>query len=204
MKGLGGLAKAIRRDMKGLEREVRRARVSAARQTAHYVARNMPIAFGELRKSLHVEVKGGTTRGTVRTIADAPHAAAVEVGSRPHWVPLQPLLDWVKLRGTQGIDAWGGVRSAMRKAWGTTTAKAAHRVATDLKQLERSGRPLSGDHLDVNAPLSLAKAIQAAIAKNGTRPHAYMRNALPFAKAVLNEEVKAALRRVNAEDEGVD
>jgi hypothetical protein len=56
----------------------------------------IPVAFGELRDSVHPTDK---TDGATITI-DAPHAAPVEIGSRPHTPPLAPLVEWMRLRGS--------------------------------------------------------------------------------------------------------
>lgn len=56
------------------------------------IAKNVPVAFGELKDSIH------KAENDTQVIVDAPHAAAVEVGSRPHWPPFQPILDWVNLK----------------------------------------------------------------------------------------------------------
>lgn len=52
------------------------------------------IATGELARSTKVDtVEDGAIVGM-----DAPHAAFIEEGTRPHFPPLQPLKDWARLR----------------------------------------------------------------------------------------------------------
>jgi hypothetical protein len=197
VKGLDGLAKALRADLKKVRRSVIGGVARAGRDTGHEVAQNVPVAFGELRGGIHVDTTKALGEGKVSVVSGAPHSAAVEKGARPHWMPLQPLIDWVKRRGAQGIDRRGDVKSAIRKAWGTTTARHAHRIATDLKQLQKSGRPLSGDHLSASAPVELARAIQFAIAKRGTKPHWFMKKQIGFARSAVDREVKAALKKAS-------
>jgi hypothetical protein len=38
-------------------------------------------------------------------IVDAPHAGIVEMGARPHWVPLGPLLDWARRHAESEAEA---------------------------------------------------------------------------------------------------
>lgn len=54
---------------------------------------------GELRNSVEAVF---TDKGA-RVVVKAPHAPWIEDGTRPHWAPLQPLLEWV-MRKKQ-IDA---------------------------------------------------------------------------------------------------
>jgi hypothetical protein len=180
VKGLDGLMAALERDLPKLRLAVSRSAAVAARETAHHVAQHVPIAFAELRASIHADVRG-LESGKVSCVADAPHAAAVEKGSRPHWVPLEPLVRWVKLRGMQGLRRG--------RLPGTTSREQADRVAGRLASAA------AGGHSGVDAPLSIARAIQVAIARRGTRPHFYMRSALPVAMRALDAAVKAKLHR---------
>jgi uncharacterized membrane protein len=143
----------------------------------------IPIAFGELRDSVHVDA---TSDKRISVIANAPHAAAVEMGSRPHVVPLGALIAWVKLRGMQGLDKSGNVR--VKKGPGSTTAQHSYAVASQIAAMS------SGGATDIGAPVAIAKAIQMKIAKSGTRPQFYMRGTMATAWIALNECVKDALR----------
>ena len=114
-------------------------------------------------------------------VIDAPQAAAVEVGSRPHTPPLGPLIAWVKARGAQGL------LPASRLA-GRRGAASARSVARALASREQGGA------LDVGAPVALARAIQHAIATRGTPPHWYARRSLPALRAALDAALRQALR----------
>lgn len=69
---------------------VKAALVEAAVAGAEVVADAAPADVGVLRRSVHAEE---TAKGA-EIIIDAPHAAAVEHGSRPHFPPLAPLIEW--------------------------------------------------------------------------------------------------------------
>ncbi|HEU4728389.1 MAG TPA: hypothetical protein VFT22_10880 [Kofleriaceae bacterium] len=166
-----------------------RARVQrverAVKQTAQHgvpvVRSNVPVAFAELEHSIHAGDLPAA-RGA-RVYADAPHAAPVEEGSRPHMPPLEPLIAWVKLRGMQGLKSERQV-SRLR---GATTREHAQSIAGQLRAMERGGA------LAANAPERIARAIQMAIAKNGTRPHWFMLKSLPTVEEILDVQIKAAL-----------
>jgi hypothetical protein len=178
------LERLVRKHAVQRQKRIERAVERTARASAQYVRTDtVPVAFSELRDSIHVEVLGP---GHVRVIADAPHAAAVEVGSRPHWVPIEPLVRWVKLRGFQGL-----VSPAQRaRLPGSTTEQHALDIKADLAI--RSMRRGDGSN-SVDDPLKIARSIAAAIAKSGTRPQWYMRRALPFVHETLAAQISAAL-----------
>lgn len=166
----------LRRHNKSREKRVQAALVRAVRKgRAYIVSTTLPIAFRELEKSLKVvKLPHG-----VALRADAPHAAAVETGSRPHWPPLAPLIAWVKLRGKQGLSK--------RRPRGTTSGAQAQGIGGMLKAMQKGGA------LDVDAPEQIARAIQVGIAKHGTKPHWYMRQALPMIDSILDVEVRIAM-----------
>lgn len=80
----------IEADMRARDKRVRRGLELAAVRGAAYVKTRVPVAFETLKDSVKAQ-------GT-KIVADAPHAAPVETGSRPHWMPIKPLLKWVALR----------------------------------------------------------------------------------------------------------
>src|SRR6185312_2759464 len=121
------------------------------------------------------------------TITSAPHAGAVEAGSRPHLVPLDALIKWVKLRGMQGLTASGRIRTKRWNPEGTTTFAHARRVASQLKGME------SGGSLSIDAPEQIARAIQQAILKKGTKPHWYTAKSMPEIERLLETNIAAVI-----------
>lgn len=69
------------------------------------------VHTGDLMRSVRYE---RTEKGGSITV-DAPHAPFVEYGTRPHWPPTQPILDWVKakfgLTGQQAEQAAFSIRA---------------------------------------------------------------------------------------------
>lgn len=183
VRSLRELHPLMRKHFRDRERRVKAAVRKTAQQGAAHVRRNVPVAFGELRSSVHAETEGRLS-GHSRIIADAPHACAVEAGARPHWAPLEPLIRWVKLRGFQGLTA----EPQRGRLPGTTTRSHAEGVAGQLAAFEQED-----GSVDANAPEQIARAIQFAIAKRGTKPHWYARNALPAIEKILDAQIRAAL-----------
>lgn len=185
VKSLRELRTTLRKNLTALEHRVIAAQENAAKRHLAYIIEHMPVAFGELRASAHLE-------GT-RVVVDGPHAAAVERGSRPHWMPLEPLVRWVKLRGFQGLAS----EQSLSRLPGTTTAGHARSIAAGIRERsDESGYSDWGDGAtDMDAPTAIARAIQAKIARVGTKPTWFMLNSIPVARGFLREEVRAALGR---------
>ena len=163
-------------DMKALESRAYAAIRETAREGVEIARENVPVAFGELTDSIHDAPLGDHG---AQVLADAPHAEGVEIGTRPHYPPLEPLIAWVKLRGMQGITP-GTYR-------GTTTQSHAKSVAGRLRAME------SGGSLDTDAPERIARAIQQAIGKRGTAPHWFMATTFDDVLVRLDINIKAAL-----------
>ncbi len=179
------------RELKGLlkkhntarRRRIKHALAVAAQRGKQHVAANMPIAFKELVDSLSANPPGRTDSWT-QILVDAPHAEAVELGSRPHVPPLAPLVAWVKLRGMQGLKS----DKQLRKLRGNSTASHARAIASIIRDHQH---PSGFTALDV--PEQIARAIQAGIAKHGTQPNRFMAKAVPVVQQALYEEVAAAV-----------
>jgi hypothetical protein len=206
-RSIGAAVAAINRDLKKLGARIHVAQRKAARNTRNYIVREkVPRAFGELADSASVV----DTASGADVIFDAPHAAAVEVGSRPHMPPLEPLIAWVTLRGIQGLTAGGKVKrvKAGPAAW---RARAAESVATALHEkmgskaakswrahaqnAVRALTPSTLGKLDADpAVVSVARAIQMKIARKGTKPFRYVGTSVHQAVAELDRFVRAALK----------
>lgn len=175
---LNQLVALVKKHSRERENRVRAATRRAAAKGRALVKRNVPVAHGELRESVDVD-------GTF-IIVDAPHAAAVNFGSRPHTPPLEPLVAWVKLRGMQGLMS----ERQQGRLPGTTTRTAASGVASLLRAHEMRG-PFGYSPTD--AAVQVARMIQRAISKRGTKAHHFIEASLPGLRAILAAELNAAL-----------
>lgn len=95
------LERAIKQDIAELAGRLEGAIDETVEDSVGIVWGHVPFAFGELHGSVHVEGRS--------VVADAPHAAAVEVGSMPHMPPVEPLVAWASMRGFSDPEsaAWG-------------------------------------------------------------------------------------------------
>lgn len=183
VKSFSELQKLMEKQAKERRKRVIGAIRKAAVRGVKHVRENMPVAFGDLK---------GATRAVnhldgAAVEVDAPHAGAVESGSRPHTPPLAPLIAWVKLRGMQGLKS----TRELGKLKGTTTFSHARAVANQIRNHTLTD---GSDAVAADAPEQIARAIQMAIKKHGTKPHWFMRNAEPFIIAFLQEEIDWAVQ----------
>lgn len=180
VKSLPELQRLIRKHNSERQKRVKKAIVSVAKRGRLYIiSHTLPIAFRNLERSIHIEVSDDR----IAIVADAPHAEAVERGSDPHTPPLKPLIEWVILRGLQGTD--NEVKPG-RHSRGTTTKRHAEDIASELRSYaEKNPGGVS--------VIAIAKAIQAKIAARGTKPHWYMREALPEIQELLDREIRMSL-----------
>lgn len=182
----------LARDMNRLRNEVEDALSRTAIRAIAPIRKRVPKAFGELKDSIHADDVGTPSP---KTVADAPHAAAVEVGSRPHKPDWERLLAWVKLRGMQGLTRGGRLRKRFNRSEGPTTPQQARSVASAIKNHEVRGKRGVGRHTPIDAPEQVARAISKAIEVHGTKPHWYVAESLPDVEKILHDEVKRALTR---------
>lgn len=172
IKGMSALKRELTKDLKTLEKRT----VEATHKTADFgrlvAFSKAPVAFGQLRDGI-VDIK--RERGA-EIFSTAPYSAAVEVGSRPHWPPLQPILEWVRLRGMQGLEAGPGATGHPGN------------VAGQIRGLG------DGTSTPVDAALIVANRIRAAIAKNGTKPTWFMKRTVPEVERLLDSFVKTLFR----------
>lgn len=176
----------ITKDLQSVQEYVGKALYKTARDAVPVIRKRTPKAFGNLADSIHAS-------GDIvpRTVVDAPHAAAVEVGSRPHTPDFEALLAWVKLRGAQGLTKRGGDRRRFQRSAGPSTAYQAVSVRQALKaEIQRGPNPYS----PVDAPEQVARAIAAAIQVRGTKPHFFVRDSLDGIRAALDKNVRATIK----------
>ena len=178
------LDRLLERDARARARAVRVGVARTSRQAVKVLRARVPVAFGELRESVHA----ATSMVGSQTLVDAPHAVPIEVGARPHWIPIEPLLRWVKLRAAQGLLT----PRQVGRLPGPTTQAHAITMAGALRAMEQA------DAIAVDAPMRIARAIQAKLAKVGSRPHWYARESLPEIMTILDHEIRRALARQDA------
>lgn len=169
MAGIPAFNRALAKDMKAIKRQVLRAANMAARDGAKIARDNAPVAFETLRDGIGAEKRSNGAA----VVSVAPHAAAAEVGSRPHRPPFGPILAWVRLRGMQGLSSRGG--GAGRFVAGAIRARG------------------TAESTPVDAAEQIAWAIVAKISKEGTKPTLYMARTVDPLVLALDKHVKDLL-----------
>lgn len=199
---IGQLPGLINRRMQRLEGRVRRAMARTADDGVEIIRLRTPKAFGELAASVHAvdadhavaKYVPQTEGHTPKIVLDAPHAAAVEIGSKPHMPDMEALIAWVKLRGMQGLTERGNRRTRFRRDMGPTTPEMAMRVARMLADTQvRGRRGQHGRFSPVDAPTQVAAAIAKGIKAYGTKPHWFVRDSLPGIAMRLAKHVREAM-----------
>lgn len=78
-------------------------RSSAARlvgYTVEEIRKAEAVATGELMRS----VRSYSVQDGAVVVVEAPHARHVEWGTRPHWAPIAPLIDWARMKAGPGAS----------------------------------------------------------------------------------------------------
>lgn len=170
------LRRVIKDDMRKKELAVAAAARAAARQGVAIMRSNVPVAFSELRDSIRA-------RGN-DIVADAPHAMAVNNGSRPHMPPIAPLIKWVKLRGMQGLAR----EKSRRRLPGPSTFESATTIAGMIASMGKNGAT------PIDAAERIAWAIAINISKHGTKPHHFIEKTGPKIVEIFDIELKKAFK----------
>lgn len=100
------LQQAFARAPEIVEEEMQRYLAEATMHLRTEVVDRTPAAMGTLRASIHTDfsVSGSQILGVVGTAQ--PYAVPVELGTRPHFPPVQALEDWVRQKlGLSGKEA---------------------------------------------------------------------------------------------------
>lgn len=175
----------IKRDLDRLTSRLDTAIGRTVEAGATTVRKRAPKAFGNLAGSVHTE-------GETKIIIDAPHAAAVEIGSAPHTPDLEALVAWVKLRGMQALTRPRGLHLLGSTTPGQATSVKQMLAAEVKRGGTGSGR---GRWSPVDAPRQVALAIAKGIEAKGTKPHFFVRDALPEIAADLSKRIRRAVKK---------
>jgi hypothetical protein len=129
------------------------------------------VAFGNLRGSVgsYVELSEAAITGHVGTglgKVDVGYAEVVEEGSRPHWAPLQPLVEWVRVKRMAGVYS--------------------------LRTRRRLGSKAAQEAEDVE----LAQRMRSSIARKGTQAHPFFWRAVEAKREEVYGLFEEALGKV--------
>lgn len=160
------------------------ASYEAALQTLRVVKRNSPVDRGDYKMGWTVKRKRRST-GAIETHLrnDSPHAGIIEMGARPFWPPLEPLLRWAERKA--GDLALSGRFDLLPSAWKTNrkTGRVTYKGRASLRT----------DH---EAVFEFAVGVQRKIASKGIQGRFIMKKALPYTIRQLDRAVKRGFRKL--------
>lgn len=102
--------KKFRADMKHLTKKLDGALHKAAERAADQARERAP-------KGATLQLAEGIQAIGLRVVSTAPYSLAVELGSRPHMPPVEPILAWVLYKGFFGVGPNGKPQTAENVAW---------------------------------------------------------------------------------------
>ena len=115
LSGLKALGAALRKDMKGVERKVGTTCVKTCKAGVNIVKKKLPRQ-DSIKKGLEAEK---TSTGAILH-STAPHSGYVEEGTRPHHIPMDPLIAWATEKGFSDPAAMAKAVQKKIEAVGTT------------------------------------------------------------------------------------
>jgi len=98
--------------------ELRHAMRQSVNALHREAVKNAPNNTGNLRGAIfsRIEGMGSDIRGVVAVGPAAPYGICVETGTKPHWMPIAPLLRWVHKRmGLDGSHMWAVAKVIQKK-----------------------------------------------------------------------------------------
>lgn len=150
-----------------------RANRRTAARTIAIVSAGSPVDLGLYRARWAVD---NIPDGAI-LFNDAPYAAVLELGSRPHRPPFGAILAWAQRKAGSIILMSTGQPLASRKG-GRPASSSTH---------------TAGEQANIYA---FAMAVVKKIEREGTKPKFVMRNALPRSKDILRQETLRALGEI--------
>lgn len=145
-------------------------------QAKENVTANNSVASGQLRAGItsDVTITPAELTGVVSAVAKGAngynYAPAVEYGTSPHWPPLEPLVEWVRLKHLAG----------------SYSVKSHRRLGGAVRRLDEDTQ--------------LARAIQRKIARRGTKARPFMEPAFESKKndiaRLIEKGIDQAVRNI--------
>lgn len=113
---------------------------------------------------------------------DAPYAGVIELGTRPYWPPLQPLIDWAE-RKAGDIAQSGAFTLSKNVTYTRGDGSTGYRGRASLTDDDRA------------TVERFARGVQAKIARKGLMPRYVMRKRIPFLRMALKRSFEEFLGR---------
>lgn len=162
------VAALIRAKQNAVREAVWRAAIESANETLPKVRRDSPVDQAIYKNSWEVVqgAAGGRTLAELRN--DATYAGVIELGARPFYPPLQPLIEWVE------------------RKFGDLTGMKRYRGRASLSKANRA------------RALQIARAIQRKIGQRGLPPRRVMGRNIPFLRRAFQRAYEKRLAEIAA------
>lgn len=152
------------------------------------ISKGKVVDTGELRNSCEWDFH------TMQLGVTAPHGAFMEVGTRPHMPPVEPLVEWAKRKFSPSRKKrQKPKKEGRKKGLGERLTKWAKRkLAAPRQKGAGSPRPKKLELTDKQAR-AIAWRVAMSIKKNGTKPRFYMRDTVYALKPLVLPEIRRAM-----------
>ncbi len=189
---------ADRRYRKAVEDGLRRGGERGLALLKMNISRGDVVDTGDMRNSCEFD------RKAMLLGVAAPHGAFLEVGTRPHMPPIEPLVEWAKRKFSPNRRKRGGKRKpARKKGFGERIAKWAKKnLLVNLSGMygkgagKSPGRILKPELTDKQAR-AIAWRVALSIKKRGTKPRFYMRKTVHELKPRILPEFRRAMLKAD-------
>lgn len=162
---------------KGVRRVLYEAALAGVVIVTAEIDRQKIIDTGALKASIRVR----RTPTGAELVIHAPHAGVLEAGARPHWAPLQPLIDWVtRHRAAFGMSK---LKPPSRRVYKTPLGATRARLRETFYAMAKADQDA-----DIKA---IAYGIRWKIHEEGSKPHWFVRKSLPAMRDALAKILEA-------------
>lgn len=154
-----------------------------------------PVDLGMYRKGWKV----GRRKDGAELENSVPYASVIEEGARPHWAPLQPLIEWVTRKGLMGnkTRSFELIKARTQKlAKAGKVSKTRGGVKAFIQKYRFSASAMRSSWLVV-AIMEMAKLIRFKIAKKGQKPRKVMEKAAEKFPEFVKKNVEKELESIN-------
>ena len=181
---------APRRYEAAIVRGLQRGGVLGLRLLKRNISEGDVVDTGELRNSCEFDKKALLLGVT------APHGAFMEVGTRPHMPPVEPIVEWVKRKFSPNRRKRGKRRkgvTARKKGRGEAPSEANRLVGAMVRGALKTKKP----ELTDRQARAIAWRIAMTIKKKGTKPRWYMRKTVGELKPLILPEIRKAMLKAD-------
>lgn len=153
------------------------------------ISKGNVVDTGELRNSCEWDFH------TMQLGVTAPHGAYMEVGTRPHMPPIEPLVEWAKRKFSPNRRKrqTGKKGAGRKKGFGERLSKWAKKKLSPPQKKGAGSPRIKKPELTDRQARSIAWRVAMSIKKKGTKPRFYMRDTVHGLKPLVLPEIRKAM-----------